>query len=71
MSQPLNAETVARAKDLRDMGATWSKVVELTGVPRIVLKRALRAAILPALVTHVDTGGTATIVRSLRDEMAP
>jgi hypothetical protein len=39
------------------MGASWAKVVELTGIPRIVLKEALHAAMWPPRVTRVEAEG--------------
>jgi len=65
MGEPLTAETLTRVRDLREMGAGWNKVVDLTGIPRVVLKDALHAAIWPPVVTRVEADGTAITVRTI------
>jgi hypothetical protein len=52
------------------MGTPWSKIAELTGIPRVVIKEALRVTLLPAKVTRVADDGSTAVVRALRDEAA-
>jgi len=53
MPQPLTAEAITRARDLREMGASWPKVAQLIGIPQVVLRQELRVPCWPAVVTRV------------------
>ena len=66
MPQPLTAEAITRARDLREMGASWPKVAQLIGIPQVVLRQELRVPSWPAVVTRVRSDKTATIVRTIQ-----
>ena len=67
MTQPLSAGTLQRARDLREMGAGWRKVAQLTGVPSVVLKAAMHAALWPPRVTRIESDGSIAMVLSTRE----